>query len=43
VPWQPSVATERTVSDAYGDVVENVVSLLDPVHVRLRHPFGARR
>jgi GntR family transcriptional regulator len=42
-PGEAFLEMERTVFDAYGDVVENVVSLLDPVHFRLRHRFGARR
>ncbi len=42
-PGEAFLEMERTVFDAYGDVVENVVSLLDPVRFRLRHPFGGRR
>jgi GntR family transcriptional regulator len=35
--------TERTVHDAFGEVIEWVVSLLDPGHFRLHHTFGTPR
>jgi GntR family transcriptional regulator len=42
-PGEPFLETERTVYDAFGDVIENVTSLLDPEHFRLRHTFGGAR
>jgi GntR family transcriptional regulator len=42
-PGEAFLEMERTVFDAYGEVVENVVSLLDPAHFRLRHDFGGKR
>jgi GntR family transcriptional regulator len=40
---EPFLQTERTVYDAFGDVIESVTSLLDPGHFRLRHSFGGAR
>jgi GntR family transcriptional regulator len=42
-PGEPFLETERTVYDAFGDVIEDVTSLLDPDHHRLRHTFGGAR
>jgi GntR family transcriptional regulator len=39
-PGTTFLETERTVYDEAGEIVEFVVSLLDPAHFRLRHTFG---